>query len=176
MAGFPSTAYPESTRQLLPVRSQPSIRLDRAQRSSVTAAAVAAQNSQVCLFNNTQQVHILVVRAYSAGPALALPINIGYTKGHFGTSQSLQVQTVLPDRGQLEGLLFQNQGSLFTPDYVDFQGYGGAAFSTGYPFGVIAPGQSMFWITQTVNQVLTVSVLWEVLTPDEFVEQYGSFA
>lgn len=171
-----STAFPEGTARLLPVRPLPLIRLDRAQRNTVTAAAVVGNNGQVYLFNNSPQIRTLVVRAYSVGPAAALPVNLGYQRGHGGTSQALQNQPLLPDRGLLEGQLFQNQGAALTPDYVDFQGYANAALATFYPFGVIPPGWSLYWSTQVVNQALTVSVLWEVLTPEEFTEQYGSYA
>ncbi|HVH86018.1 MAG TPA: hypothetical protein VM912_04785 [Terriglobales bacterium] len=176
MAGFPNVAFPEGTRALTPVRPLPTIRLDRAQRNTVTAAAVVSNNGQIYLYNNTNQGQILIVRAYSEGPAAALPVNIGYLHGKFGSAAPGNNQPLLPDRGLLAGQLFQNQGSLFTPDYVDYQGYAGAALSTSYPFGVLPPNWSMFWITQTVNQAFTVSVLWECLTADEFTEQYGSYA
>ena len=175
MAGFPNTAFPESTKSLTPTRTLPTIRLDRAQRNSITAPAVAAQNSQVLLFNNSPQVHIMAVRAYSLGPAAALPVNIGYNRGSFGTISNKVNQPVMPDRALLAGQMFSNSGALLTPDYVDYQGYSSAALSTGYPFGVLPPGWGMFWITQTVNQVLSVSVLWEVLSADEFAEQYGVY-
>lgn len=176
MGAGPNLAFPEVAARLVATRSLPLIRLDKAQRNTVTAAAVAANNGQIYLYNNSNQNQILVVRAYSLGPAAALPANLGYIHGKFGTVAAGTNQPLLPDSALLAGALFQNQGSLFTPDYVDYQGYANAALATGYPFGVLPPNWSMFWVTQTVNQAFTVSVLWECLTPDEFVEQYGSYA
>lgn len=175
MAGFPNSAFPESTRSLTPTRTLPTIRLDRAQRNSITAPTLAASNSQVLLFNNSPQMHVVVVRAYSLGPAAALPVNIGYNRGSFGTLSTNKNQPLMPDRALLAGQMFSNAGSLLTPDYVDYQGYANAAFATGYPFAVLPPGWGIFWITQVVNQVITVSVLWEVLSADEFAEQYGTY-
>lgn len=117
----------------------------------------------------------MAVRAYSLGPAAALPVNIGYNHGVFGTLSTNKNQPVVPDRALLAGQMFSNSGALLTADYVDFQGYANAALATGYPFAVLPPGWGIFWITQTVNQILSVSVIWEVLSADEFAEQYGIY-
>ena len=175
MAGFPNSAFPESTRGLIPTRTLPTLRVDRAQRNTITSSAIAANFSQILLFNNSKQVHHMVVRAYSLGPAAALPVTIAYFHGNFGTLSTQNNQPLMPDRGVLEGQMFQNAGGAFIPDYLDYQGYASAALSTGFPFAVLPPGWSLVFVASVVNQALTVSVLWEVLSADEFAEQYGTY-
>lgn len=175
MAGFPNIAFPEATQRLVPTRPLPVLRLDRAQRNTITAPASASNFGQVLLFNQSPQVNFIVVRAYSLGPTAALPVNILYRQTVFGNLSTQKNQPLLPDRALLEGQMYQNAGSLLTPDYTDYQGYCNAAFSTSFPFAVLPPGWGLVWNSQTVNQALTVSVLWEVLNPDEFTEQYGAY-
>jgi hypothetical protein len=175
MAKDPATAFPERTQELVPVRPLPRIRLDLAQRASLTASATTGSYTQIYLYNNVQQEYVLVVRAYSVGPAAALPVNLGYLNQPVGNVAGVRIQPVLPDRGLLAGQLLFNYGGLLSADYVDYQGSSARALSVDYPIAVIPPGWSLFFITQTVSQALTVSVLWETLTPDQFTEQYGSY-
>jgi hypothetical protein len=175
MAIHPVTAFPGRTSELVPVRPLPRIRLDLAQRASVTNGAVSGSYSQVYLYNNAQQGYLLVVRAYSVGPAAALPVNLGYLNERIGNVAGVKIQPVLPDRGLLAGQLTYDNGSLLSGDYVDYQGSSARALSADYPIAVIPPGWSLFFVTQVVSQTLAVSVLWETLTPDQFTEQYGSY-
>ena len=122
-------------------------------------------------------MHNLVVRAYNAGPAAALPITLQYTNNLFGNPTSLVIQPLIPGRAMLPGIVNTNQGGAPTAqDYTDYLGYAGAALSTGWPIAVLPPHWGFLVMSTVLNQALTVSLLWEALTPDEFVEAYGEYA
>jgi hypothetical protein len=175
MANDQAIAFPSRTQELVPVRPLPRIRLDLAQRGQQTIPAATGSYSQIFLYNNASQGYVLVVRAYSIGPAAALPVNLGYLNQPAASPSGANIQPVLPDRGLLAGQLLFSHGAVLPGDYVDYQGSSARALSVDYPIAVIPPGWSFFFITQVVSQALTVSVLWETLTPGQFTEQYGSY-
>ena len=175
MAGSFSVEFPATSR-LLPVRTLPRIRLDRAQRQTGTQSAVVASFSVVFLYNNSPQSHYLVVRGLHWGPAASAPINLSYAIGNPGGSAAAKNQPLLPDRGILPGVLSVNAlGSVLSTDFILFLQSLEQAVSGEYPMIVLPPNWQLAVQCSTVNVGLTVSLVWEALTPDEFTEMYGQY-
>lgn len=176
MAGFLTTEFPQTSR-LLPVRSLPKIRLDRAQRQSGTQSASVGNNSFIYLFNNSPQSQLLVVRGLHWGPAASGPVNLTYGRAPTGTQITTGMQPVLADRAQLPGQVWVVAIAFTTnPDFVLYAQSLEQAISGEYPSIVLPPSYSLVVNTQAVNLALTASFLWEALTPDEFTEMYGSYS
>lgn len=175
MGVLPGSAFPD-IQKLTPVRDTPVIRLDRAMKVSITKAASAAQFSNIELNNNAPQNAIIVVRAIAIGPVAALPAQCAYTQVTIGGSSSIGVPLV-PDRGLLPGKIqasFLN--TLPTPDWIFWQQTQPVTPSDLWPIAVLPSGWSWRVASQVSNQLITVSILWEVLTPEEYTESYGSYA
>lgn len=175
MAGSFSIEFPQTSR-LLPVRTLPRIRLDRAQRASAGSAAIVANFSTVFLYNNSPQSHYLVVRGLHWGPAASGPVILSYAVGNPGGSLGTANQPVLPDRAKLPGVVTQNalSGAL-NPDFTLYLQSLEQAVSGEYPMIVLPPNWQIAVQCQTVNLAMTCSFLWEALTPDEFTEMYGQY-
>jgi hypothetical protein len=175
MSGTPFPQFPSSN-TLLPVRTLPRIRLDRAQRNAGSQTGLAAAYATLLLYNNSPQSHVLVIRGLTWGPAASAPVGLSYFQGNFGTASSNKNQPVLPDRGLLPGMVFgNNSGTLLTADTIMYQQSLEQSYSGEYPAIVLPPAFSLVVEAQTVNVAVTVSFLWEALTPDEFTEMYGTY-
>lgn len=176
MAGSLSGAFPETSR-LLPVRTLPKIRLDRAQRQTSALGASVGNFSTFWLFNNSPQSHLLVVRGFHWGPAATGQVGISYGGVPNGTVVTTPNQPVLQDRGILPGQLFNNAIAFqASPDFNLFLQSLEQAVSGEYPTIVVTPNHSVVVQPSLNNTALTVSFLWEALTPDEFTEMYGEYA
>lgn len=111
------------------------------------------------------------------GPAAAAQVGISYGAAPLGTIASTPNQPVLQDRGLLPGQLWSgNIGFQATPDFTLFLQSLEQAISGEYPAITITTNHSLVIQAATNNTALTLSVLWEALTPDEFTEMYGEYA
>lgn len=175
MAGSIPQPFP-ATPALVAVRTLPRIRLDRAQRASGNIAASAGNNSQISLYNNTNQTQNLVIRGLHWGPAASGPVDLSVAKGSFGGAASSGNIPVLPDRAVGPGVVNGNYpGSVPAPDFVLYLQSLEQAVSGEFPLIVLPPTWSLTCTCPTVNVQLTVSFVWEALDPDEFVEMYGAY-
>lgn len=176
MAGSFSVEFPP-TSKLLPVRTLPRIRLDRAQRQQQGVNATVASFSVVFLFNNSPQSHYLVVRGLHWGPVASGPVLLSYAIGNPGGSAPPVNQPILPDRARLPGLVTANAiGSSLNGDFVLYLQSLEQAVSGEYPMIVLPPNWQIAVQCTVVNLALTASFLWEALTPDEFTQMYGEYA
>lgn len=175
MAGGFSQEFPPTSR-LLAVRTLPKIRLDRGQRGSGNIAASVGFNSDISLYNNTNQTQIIVVRGLHWGPAASGPVNLSVAQGASGGAASTGNVPLLPDRGKGPGAINGNYpGSVPAGDIVLYLQSLEQAFSGEYPMIVVLPSWSLHVTCPTTNVALTVSFVWEALSPDEFVESYGEY-
>lgn len=175
MAGGIIRAFPE-TGYLSPVRTLPRIRLDLAMRGTRTAAAVAAQFGVCQLFNNVQQGGYVVPRAFTWGAAAAGPVNISYSQGPLNPGNPFAGVPILPDRSALPGQLYSTTfGSATAPDFVLFVQSTEQSVSGEWPFAVLPPNWGLSVQSTIVNTPITVSFIWEFLTPEQFVEMYGVY-
>jgi hypothetical protein len=175
MGVFPGAEFPDIPR-LTPVRELPVIRLDRAQKMTVTKAANAAQFGEIELNNNAPQNAIIVVRAIAFGPVAAVPIQSRYVQQTYGGSIGT-LWPLVPDRGVLPGKIqtaFLN--ALPATDWVFWAQSQPTQPSDFWPVAVLPSGWSVRFVTQTVNQAWTLSLLWETLSPEQYTESYGSYA
>lgn len=168
---------PTARHQRIAVKDKPDIRLDQAMRWTVNSLPVAANYSQVELYNNSPQGQMIVVRAFSFGPTAALPASTGYQTGRHPGGPSGSGSAMMPDRGLLPGIVTAYASTVFAP--VDFYFYSDpllAGFLASFPFAVLPPNWTIQFTTGTVNQLFTVNILWEVLTPEQFTETYGMYS
>lgn len=176
MAGSPFNAFPESG-SVLPVRTLPRIRLDRAQRGTITRAAGSGLFGACQLFNNAPQSGYVVPRAFTWGASGAGPVNLYYSQGPLNPGNAFTAFPILPDRSLLPGQLYSNAfGSVNTADFVLYLMSTEQSVSGEWPFAVLPPNWGLNVQSTVVNFALTVSFIWEFLTPEEFTEMYGVYA
>ena len=176
MAGSQLVPFPTVDR-LTPVRAVPPLRADRAMVGSGSSSPGAGQCAAIKLINNSPGSNLIVVRGISWGPIANGPLQIGYSTLANGAAVTVGVQPLLPDRAKLVGLLTTRNAStpLSTPQWVDFTGEVPSGMVGAAPLFALPPGWAIDCATQTAAVPGTVSILWEVLTPEEFVESYGAF-
>lgn len=176
MAGGLIQPFPESG-AILPVRTLPKIRLDLAMRGTATRAAGVGLFGVCELYNNAQQGGYVVLRAFTWGPSAAGPVNMYYSQGPLNPGNAIAGMALLPDRSALPGQLYTNAfGSLNAADFVLFLQSTEQSASGEWPFAVLPPNWGINVEATVVNTALTVSFIWEFLTPEQYVDMYGSYA
>lgn len=173
MAGAITAAFPESG-YVMPVRTLPRIRLDRAMRGSITRAAGAGLFGSCQLYNNAQQTGYVVPRAFTWGAAAAGPVDLSYSQGPLNPGNAFGATPILPDRAILPGQLYTNAFASVNPaDFVLFLQSTEQSVSGEWPFALLPPNWGLSVQATVVNTAITVSFIWEFLTPEEFIEMYG---
>lgn len=175
MAGGIISAFPESG-LLQPVRTLPRIRLDLAMRGSVTRAAGVGLFGACQLFNNVQQGGYVVPRAFTWGPSSAGPVTMSYSQGALNPGNPFGATPLLPDRSTLPGQLYTNAfGSVTPADFTLFLQSTEQSVSGEWPFAILPPNWGLTVQANVVNTAITLSFIWEFLTPEQFVEMYGVY-
>lgn len=175
MAGGVISAFPESG-FLQPVRTLPRIRLDLAMRGSITRAASVGLFGVCQLYNNVQQGGYVVPRAFTWGPSSAGPVDLSYSQGPINPGNPFSAVPLLPDRSTLPGQLYTNAfASVSTPDFALFLQSTEQSVSGEWPFAVLPPNWGLSVQATVVNTAVTVSFIWEFLTPEQFVDMYGVY-
>lgn len=176
MAGGLIQAFPESG-NLIAVRTLPRIRLDLAMRGTITRAAGVGLFGACQLYNQVQQGGYVVPRAFTWGPSAAGPAIINYSQGPLNPGNPFTGVPILPDRASLPGQLYSNAfGSLNVADFSLFLQSSEQSVSGEWPFAVLPPNWGLAVQASVVNTAITVSFIWEFLTPEQFVEMYGVYA
>lgn len=170
-------AVPTAKFQRIAVKGTPDIRIDQAMRWTVNSLPVAAQNSQVELYNNAPQGQYIVLRAFAFGPTAALPAQTGYKAGRTPGGPSGAGAAMMPDRGMVAGIVTAFTSTSFaSPDFFFYNDPLQAGFIAAFPFAVLPPNWSIQFATNTVNQLFTVNLIWEVLSPEQLAETYGLYS
>lgn len=156
------------------LRSSPGLLLDRAMRGALTSTAVASDFGYVSLNNNATQQFYLVVRNIEWGPSTVGPATLIMVQALATGGAAGVVSPVLPDRAALPGYLEKaNLIAAPTGDYVIFNQSIGVSTGSAFPIAVLPPGWQLRVAAGVVDVAMTVSFIWEVLTPDEFTKAYG---
>lgn len=142
----------------------------RQMRGLITQGAVAAQFSQLSLFNNSSARDLLAIIQVSATAGGAAEVGFSVTQGTQGTSGGLMSPIVTGNAAMAGQLFHQTVGALPSFDFEPTPGTLGQPFNTNYEWlAILSPGWSGVFTLEVVNLAFTLSLVWQLVHPEEIV-------